>query len=133
MAKRKSTRAPARPLKKKFWIGFDLGGTKMLACVLDENYKVIATAKKFQAEISQIQHLSVGSAVPVLLGVGEGVDGGVLLPLAVLEAAPAADAVLAAPAVAAPAPLVNSATVRPGPNTSAPPAQAGPVNSANSR
>jgi len=46
MAKRKSTRAPARPLKKKFWIGFDLGGTKMLACVLDEDYKVIATAKK---------------------------------------------------------------------------------------
>lgn len=32
--------------RKKFWIGFDLGGTKMLACVLDENYKVLATARK---------------------------------------------------------------------------------------
>lgn len=32
--------------KKKFWIGFDLGGTKMLATVLDKDYKIIATAKK---------------------------------------------------------------------------------------
>jgi glucokinase len=46
MAKRKSKRPSARPLKKKFWIGFDLGGTKMLACVLDQDYKVIAFAKK---------------------------------------------------------------------------------------
>jgi glucokinase len=29
-----------------FWIGFDLGGTKMLACVLDKDYKVLATARK---------------------------------------------------------------------------------------
>ncbi len=35
------------PLKKKpFWIGFDLGGTKMLAVVLDENYHVLGTARK---------------------------------------------------------------------------------------
>lgn len=46
MAKRKTKRSPTRPLKKKFWIGFDLGGTKMLACVLDEDFKVIASAKK---------------------------------------------------------------------------------------
>lgn len=29
-----------------FWIGFDLGGTKMLACVLDKDYKVLGTARK---------------------------------------------------------------------------------------
>lgn len=29
-----------------FWIGFDLGGTKMLACVLDSDYHVLATARK---------------------------------------------------------------------------------------
>lgn len=34
-------------LKKiPFWVGFDLGGTKMLATVLDENYQVLATARK---------------------------------------------------------------------------------------
>ena len=48
MAKSKSPdSAKPKPLvKKKFWVGFDLGGTKMLAAVLDENYTVIATAKK---------------------------------------------------------------------------------------
>lgn len=36
-----------RVLKKvPFWVGFDLGGTKMLATVLDENYQVLATARK---------------------------------------------------------------------------------------
>lgn len=35
------------PLKKvPFWVGFDLGGTKMYACVLDENYNVLGTARK---------------------------------------------------------------------------------------
>lgn len=35
------------PLKKvPFWIGFDLGGTKMLAIVLDEHYHVLGTARK---------------------------------------------------------------------------------------
>jgi glucokinase len=29
-----------------FWIGFDLGGTKMLACVLDNDYKVLGSARK---------------------------------------------------------------------------------------
>ncbi|MDZ4287351.1 MAG: ROK family protein [Prosthecobacter sp.] len=45
---------PAAPAKRKvretqpepFWIGFDLGGTKMLACVLNKNYKVLATVRK---------------------------------------------------------------------------------------
>lgn len=49
--KKKLGKLPAKPksatLKKmRFWIGFDLGGTKMLACVLDEEYRVLATAKK---------------------------------------------------------------------------------------
>lgn len=29
-----------------YWIGFDLGGTKMMACVLDENYQVLGSARK---------------------------------------------------------------------------------------
>lgn len=40
---------PERTLKLKslpFWIGFDLGGTKMMACVLDKDYKVLGTARK---------------------------------------------------------------------------------------
>lgn len=57
MAKKKITprqaAAPAveasKPVKLKevpFWIGFDLGGTKMLACVLDKDYQVLGTARK---------------------------------------------------------------------------------------
>ena len=45
MPKKVSAR-PASPTSKPFWIGFDLGGTKMLACVLDENYQVLGTARK---------------------------------------------------------------------------------------
>lgn len=33
-------------LNVPFWIGFDLGGTKMMASVLDKNYKVLGTARK---------------------------------------------------------------------------------------
>jgi glucokinase len=44
MATKKTARRA--PKIKKFWIGFDLGGTKMLACVLDDKFKVIAEAKK---------------------------------------------------------------------------------------
>lgn len=38
----------AKPALKQvpFWIGFDLGGTKMLATVLDADYKVLGTARK---------------------------------------------------------------------------------------
>lgn len=57
MAKKKITPSkPAAPVVKAsktaklkevpFWIGFDLGGTKMLACVLDKNYQVLGTARK---------------------------------------------------------------------------------------
>ncbi len=36
-----------KPLNRKpFWIGFDLGGTKMMACVLDAEYNVLGTARK---------------------------------------------------------------------------------------
>ncbi len=50
--KDKSEKAPAAagPVAKvksiPFWIGFDLGGTKMLACVLDKDYKILGTARK---------------------------------------------------------------------------------------
>ena len=29
-----------------YWIGFDLGGTKMRASVFDENYQILGTARK---------------------------------------------------------------------------------------
>ena len=31
--------------KKKFWVGFDLGGTKMMATVYDGGFKPLASAK----------------------------------------------------------------------------------------
>jgi len=44
---KKPKAAPATELKAvPFWIGFDLGGTKMLACVLDADYNVLGTARK---------------------------------------------------------------------------------------
>lgn len=33
-------------MTQKYWIGFDLGGTKMMASVLDENLKVVASKRK---------------------------------------------------------------------------------------
>ena len=39
-----SKKAPRN--RKPFWIGFDLGGTKMMACVLDAEYNVLGTARK---------------------------------------------------------------------------------------
>lgn len=45
-AKAADAKAAAKSRRMPFWIGFDLGGTKMLACVLDENYQVLATARK---------------------------------------------------------------------------------------
>jgi glucokinase len=45
--KKKLKRIAETPLQRvPFWIGFDLGGTKMLATVLDENYRVIGSARK---------------------------------------------------------------------------------------
>jgi glucokinase len=32
--------------RRPFWIGFDLGGTKMMACVLDAEFKVLGEARK---------------------------------------------------------------------------------------
>ncbi|HEY1080749.1 MAG TPA: ROK family protein [Prosthecobacter sp.] len=44
---KKKKSPPAAALKAQpFWIGFDLGGTKMLACVLDKDYNILATARK---------------------------------------------------------------------------------------
>jgi len=51
-AKKASKKAdkPAKATKKlknvPFWIGFDLGGTKMMASVLDANYNVLGSARK---------------------------------------------------------------------------------------
>lgn len=47
MPKSKSKIRKAKAGKRKpFWVGFDLGGTKMLATVLDKNYRVLGTARK---------------------------------------------------------------------------------------
>lgn len=45
---KKPAAKPAAPALKRipFWIGFDLGGTKMLACVLDADYRILGTARK---------------------------------------------------------------------------------------
>ncbi len=39
-------KAPGKLRKVPFWIGFDLGGTKMMASVLDANYNVLGSARK---------------------------------------------------------------------------------------
>lgn len=36
----------ARASKNRYWIGFDLGGTKMMAAVFDKNFNIIATRRK---------------------------------------------------------------------------------------
>ncbi len=53
MPAKKASKTAAKPIKasKKlrnvpFWIGFDLGGTKMMASVLDANYNVLGSARK---------------------------------------------------------------------------------------
>lgn len=53
MPAKKASPKAAKPVKaaKKlknvpFWIGFDLGGTKMMASVLDANYNVLGSARK---------------------------------------------------------------------------------------
>lgn len=49
-ASKKKAEKPAKAAKKlknvPFWIGFDLGGTKMMASVLDANYNVLGSARK---------------------------------------------------------------------------------------
>jgi len=46
MAKKALAKKKAPPADKPYWIGFDLGGTKMMACVLDDKYQVLGTARK---------------------------------------------------------------------------------------
>lgn len=42
-----NAKKPAKKLRKvPFWIGFDLGGTKMMASVLDASYTVLGSARK---------------------------------------------------------------------------------------
>ena len=45
---RRRVRIPLMPEKKrkKYWVGFDLGGTKMLANVFDSDFKLAARARK---------------------------------------------------------------------------------------
>lgn len=45
MAKKATPRKPTVS-NKPYWVGFDLGGTKMMACVLDAEYNVLASARK---------------------------------------------------------------------------------------
>lgn len=43
----KKAASKKKPLNRKpYWVGFDLGGTKMMACVLDADFKVLGTARK---------------------------------------------------------------------------------------
>lgn len=45
MSKKKSAKTPVVN-RKPFWVGFDLGGTKMMACVLDADFNVLGDARK---------------------------------------------------------------------------------------
>lgn len=45
MAKKAPDKKPPTS-NKPYWIGFDFGGTKMMACVLDAEYNVLGTARK---------------------------------------------------------------------------------------
>lgn len=42
----KTSKAPQKLKNVPFWIGFDLGGTKMMASVMDANYQVLGSARK---------------------------------------------------------------------------------------
>ena len=46
MPKKAASKKKSAPSRKPYWIGFDLGGTKMMACVLDADYKVLGAARK---------------------------------------------------------------------------------------
>jgi glucokinase len=46
MPNKAASKKKSVPSRKPYWIGFDLGGTKMMACVLDADYKVIGSARK---------------------------------------------------------------------------------------
>lgn len=46
MATKTAAKKKPAPSSKPYWIGFDLGGTKMMACVLDADYKVLGSARK---------------------------------------------------------------------------------------
>ena len=46
MPKKEAAKKKPAPASRPYWIGFDLGGTKMMACVLDETYKVLGSARK---------------------------------------------------------------------------------------
>ncbi|MCB1225026.1 MAG: ROK family protein [Verrucomicrobiales bacterium] len=87
--KKTADKATEKTLKRApFWVGFDLGGTKMLAAVLDENYRVLATARKStngadgqtkgRGKILKAVHEAISSAGldPVgLQGIGIGCPG----------------------------------------------------------
>jgi glucokinase len=46
MPKKAAAKKKPAPSRKPYWIGFDLGGTKMMACVLDADFQVLGTARK---------------------------------------------------------------------------------------
>ena len=46
VTKKKSAKKPKELSSQPFWIGFDLGGTKMLATVLSADYKVLGSSRK---------------------------------------------------------------------------------------
>ena len=72
----------------KYWVGFDLGGTKMLAVVLDQNFQIIGRARKktkghegMQAGLSRIKNVielacqDADIAPDALSGIGIGCPG----------------------------------------------------------
>lgn len=73
-------------MQERYYIGFDLGGTKMLACVLNDEFEIIASSKKKTRGISSeddlIERMSqcidealADVGVPQISGIGVAVPG----------------------------------------------------------
>jgi len=99
----KKALAKKRPISadKPCWIGFDLGGTKMMACVLDDKYQVLGTARKstqgVQGAIKGIKRISTtieeamaaaGVTLAQVKGIGIGCPGTVNPAKGILITAP---------------------------------------------
>lgn len=87
--------------KNNLWIGFDLGGTKMMSIVLDNNFKVIARERK-KSKSQGDKSVSIDriiktineslerlpKPVPTLSGIGLGVPGTLELEKGIIIEAP---------------------------------------------
>ena len=87
--------------KRRIWVGFDLGGTKMMAVVFDEKLKVLAKKRRKTrgsagehvalerlAETISMALTEAGAAVEEIAGIGAGVPGPLDLQKGIILEAP---------------------------------------------